>query len=707
MKKSIVFSTVCAVIVFIITFAVLCPNITCAQYIANGSAADVATPSEGAIITYGSIEAGGEVTVSDQMACVIEFPVTEDTGVVRCVEVNFANGYAKDGFIKIECTADGSFTDTLAVSGAVVNGDKFCCAQLEPKEYSAVRIWIETDCIIENVSFYSEDPSVSEISIKISIWRYIATAAITIIALVVAFLIDKKFGVCKKICKYFKEKYLKICTFIIGCGSAIIIGLIIEIIYRLTTGSDSIGNNFNTASCVSFCAVLLCAFVIFFERKNLSNAPEKAMFFIILIAGATIILTQSFGHNGWDIDTHYPLAVQNSYYKTAYYTQSDIGIKTNLLFGTINTLQESTTRINELNDAGRYVVQAIDGASSGLAQKPSGIFIAVARLFGANFYTRYLAGEFANLIVYAVVCYFAVRKLRSGKMVVAAIAMFPTNIFIASSYAYDHWVTAFMLLGTCYFVSECEQPDKPITILETIVMCGAFAIGSLPKQIYILMMALPIFMRKNWEDKKARRNYYLILTACFVTVFAMLVMRSMFAVSSFATGDTRGGAVNPSEQVMYILSSPLEYAKILFNFLLEYLSLDGMQGYTTFLAYLGNGSTTLIFQLVLLFVIITGKNGERHNCPWWIRVLAILLYVGMAALMATALYIDFTPLKSDVILGCQPRYLIPLLAPIGLTLFGSGIRVFKNKMIYNGVVLGVLCAATLFDIINLVAIPMM
>ena len=114
----------------------------------------------------------------------------------------------------------------------------------------------------------------------------------------------------------------------------------------------------------------------------------------------------------------------------------------------------------------------------------------------------------------------------------------------------------------------------------------------------------------------------------------------------------------------------------------------------------------MVFQLVLLFAMLTGKNGEAQKIHWWIRILAVLLYLGMAALMSTALYIDFTPLKSDVILGCQPRYIVPLLAPVGLTLFGRGIKICKNKAIYNYAILGVLCVAVLFDVITRVAVPM-
>ena len=71
------------------------------------------------------------------------------------------------------------------------------------------------------------------------------------------------------------------------------------------------------------------------------------------------------------------------------------------------------------------------------------------------------------------------------------------------------------------------------------------------------------------------------------------------------------------------------------------------------------------------------------------------MYVGLAALMATALYIAFTPVGNGEINGCQSRYLIPLLSPFILLLTGQRFNLIKNKTAYNGTVLGVASVAVL------------
>lgn len=703
MKKSFVFSMLCAIIVFVCSFAVLCPNVCRAQYVSSGKPVSKILPSQGKVITLGSIDETGKITVSNGTPCVVEFPVSGSN--IRCVEVRFTKSYNDTVDMQFENTIDGSFKDRGAVYTSVQKGDKTACVGLSGEGYTAVRIWFNVDCAIDSICVYDSSPVDTIVPIKNSIFRYLATSIITLLVFVGAFLADKKFGLLDRLCAVVKSKYNRICFFVIGSGTAVSLGILTEVIYRLIVGADSVGSGFNKASCITFCVIYTTIFILFFERKNIAQKPEKTVFFIILIMGVYIILTQPFSHNSWDIDSHYPWALENSFFGTAHYTGADAGIKNNTLFSTVKTLEESNFGIESLNLADKYTIYSVP-AASGLAQKASGIFIAVARLFGANFYTKYLAGEVANLLVYASVCYFAIKRLKTGKMIVSIIALFPTNIFLAANYSYDYWTTAFCLLGTAYFVSEMEQPDKPITIWETIVMCGAFAIAALPKLIYILLLALPIFMRKNWVDKKARYTYLAILAAIFIAVFVKFFIVSLLHATS--EGDWRGGEVGPGEQIAYILGNPLKYAKILINFLKGYLSIAGTQGYISFFAYLGYGKTYKVFLLLLAFAIVTDK-GQNNSFKGsvLIRILALLMFVGMSALIATALYITFTPVALQTIKGCQPRYIIPLLAPLALTIANPGLQIFKNKAIYNTIILIVASVSVLYDICCVVAIPMM
>lgn len=700
--SAMIFSTIMALITFIMTFAVVCPQILCERVASVGDPDCVLLPKDKSAVLLGNMDSNGAVTLAEDMkVAVVQFETPGDT--IKCVEVKYSDESKESISFACESTVDGTFGDFEYVYANMWKNEDTALAVLPSNNYTAIRVWFPKECTLESISLYSTTPTQEPMPIKHKPWRYIMVAGITIAVFVVAFILDAYFKWSKRICDYVKNKYLRITTGIIVYGSAILLGILAEIIFRAVVGYDSAGNAFNNSSCIVFCVIFICIAVFILEYKNFGKAPEKAVFLIILTAGLLIIFTQPFSHNSWDIDSHYPWAVQNSFFGTAYYTKADVDIKTMTTFTVNSNLVDKELMKTALNDIGEIAVESVD-VEFMIAHVPAGVFIAVARMFGADFYTRFLFGEIANILVYATVCYFAVKKLKSGKMIVSAIALLPTSVFLASSYSYDYWVTAFSLLGISYFISELEQPDKPITICETIIMCGALMLAALPKQTYVILFVLPLFMRKNHMSTSDKKRYFCILLLIFALTFAIFASTSLSAISG--TGDTRGGAeVNPKGQILYILNNPFKYAKTLITFLMGYLSIDGMYHYISFFAYLGYGRLHTVYTAIFCIVALTDKDSNnRFKGTILIRIVAALLFIGGAAIMASALYVAFTPVGLDQINGCQPRYIIPLLAPVLLTIANPGLKIIKNKKIYNAIILAMLTITTMYEIITTISL---
>ena len=103
--------------------------------------------------------------------------------------------------------------------------------------------------------------------------------------------------------------------------------------------------------------------------------------------------------------------------------------------------------------------------------------------------------------------------------------------------------------------------------------------------------------------------------------------------------------------------------------------------------------------MISIFVTaITDTDGKTlYKIPIYMRALSVMLYIGMAALIASALYLSFTPVGMQTVNGCQARYITPLLAPIILIVTGKRFNIIKNKTIYNGCVLAALSAGGLLE----------
>ena len=487
-----------------------------------------------------------------------------------------------------------------------------------------------------------------------------------------------------------KNKW-QIVTVVVFAVLALLVSILIEMIIGLIASDGA----FNFYRWIIIAGVLEIIIVFVFGYKALSNKPENLFLPIILILGAVMLFGSPLKHICWDFDSHYPWAVQTSYPGTTYITQSYYAIDNVAPQSLVLSGSDHKSDAEYLSESDEILLSQQRSEIS-IAHLPAGALMAMARWFGADFKTKYNMGRLAYLLVYSFVCYFAIKKLKSGKMILATICLFPTNLFLATNYAYDWCVTAFCILGTAYFISELQQPDKPITTKDTVIMSVAFALGALPKLIYIMLMGMTLFMRKNWISKQERRKYYIIITIVFAVVMFMFMLRARSSIGG--SGDTRGGNVNPSEQLAGILANPFGYIKMLSKFLLEYLSVAKMREYISNFAYLGIGRFWTIFVACVFVTAITDTDGKTtYKIPVYMKALSVLLYAGMAALIASALYLSFTPVGGQTVNGCQPRYITPLLAPILLILTGKRFNIIKNKAAYNGCVLSALSVGVLLE----------
>ena len=64
-----------------------------------------------------------------------------------------------------------------------------------------------------------------------------------------------------------------------------------------------------------------------------------------------------------------------------------------------------------------------------------------------SFNRMYMLGKFMNLLLYAIGMFFAIRLMPRKKEIIAALAMVPTQVYIATTYTYDVTLNVFMMLG--------------------------------------------------------------------------------------------------------------------------------------------------------------------------------------------------------------------------------------------------------------------
>jgi uncharacterized membrane protein len=437
---------------------------------------------------------------------------------------------------------------------------------------------------------------------------------------------------------------------------------------------------------------------VFFLRKSIADKPERLFFCLLMIAGTSLVAaTPNNTGITWDDQIHYSRvwAMTDFVDQATYISEQNVfsvagnGALTMRNYTEQGRIEENT----ELNTSFANDEKMEYSNSLSLDALPAAVSYvpyAVGTMFGRALHLPFTwcmkLAKIFNLLLYGLIVSLAMKKLKSGKILVATIALAPTVIFMASNFSYDPWIVGFALYGFCSFFGILQNQDQKITRKEIIQMLGAFILAVLPKAVYFIMM-LPLFFlpKKVFADQKQHRRYLLAVFLCGLFLASTFVLPML--IHGAGTGDSRGGTtVNATEQISFILNEPLKFMAILFNFLSEYLNFGRIGNYFLDFAYVGVGNASLMTAAMVIVgsVALLDKNGTKYKTK---RVCASV-YIGCILamiLVATALYISFTAVRSSTISGCQLRYIIPTLFPVLYTISPNAIVNKMNKTLFNSI----------------------
>ncbi len=322
----------------------------------------------------------------------------------------------------------------------------------------------------------------------------------------------------------------------------------------------------------------------------------------------------------------------------------------------------------------------------------------IGALLDFDIATTMVACRVANLLTYAVVIWFAIRKLRSGAMIFASVALLPSALFLACSLNYDFWVTAWLAFAMGHFISVMQSEDRLFRTRDLCAILCGLLLCCAPKAIYCVLFFPLLFLPKaKFESRKASRGFRIALVLAVLLVMASVALPMLFSPDKYT--DLRGGSeVSTGGQVVHIFTHPLEYTGTLLSFLGEYVSFFMMSQYSCFFGYLGNAHLffSTIAGFLLLYTTFTDRrenDGYERMLPT--RLLTMATCFAQICLIATSLYVSFTPVGLNTINGCQYRYIFPILIPFCFFLAPGKIKSeinekFQHAFVFGGLAIGIL-----------------
>lgn len=321
---------------------------------------------------------------------------------------------------------------------------------------------------------------------------------------------------------------------------------------------------------------------------------------------------------------------------------------------------------------------------SSLGYIPSAIGLWLARIIGLGFCHTVILGRVFNLLAFIFTIFAAIKITPAKKTLFLMVGLIPTNIFLASNYSYDPWLISMVALGLAMLYKKMWS-DEALFPAKAIPSLGICSLGIAVKATYFPILGLFLLMPKNkFKTRKQHVLYCATVIAAAAILLASFVVPFLFAGSSNA-GDTRGGeGVNPMGQVSYILNNMTAFCSMLAHFLAS-TYFDPSQSPSILLeyAYLGEVGAGYIntpwvyaygwipFFALLTCAIVDGNRSSAKTAGCWQSAWSVVLFFASLALIATALYVSFTPVGNNTVNGCQTRYILPLLIPALTCIFNN------------------------------------
>lgn len=434
---------------------------------------------------------------------------------------------------------------------------------------------------------------------------------------------------------------------------------------------------------LAICILVVVITLVMLKQKG-SNRPELIFLTVALVSGTFLCFAlPPVTAISPDDQIHFDRSLGLSYLGRSEYSDSEIQLaNVPWVIDSVVQFNDLDKVIDELDSSHSKAIEtgnlhALDGFYSPVAVSsllnitfigyiPSAIGLWLGRLLGLPLTGIVILGRWANLLSYCGVFYYAIKNIPSKKTLMTVIALLPTSLYLASNYSYDPWVISMLALSFSNLYRELSKTDKAITLDGIATICLPMLLGLCPKAVYFPVIGLLfLFPTSKFPSPSHRRVFFAGVVIFGVLVVSTFILPLFFSSAAIA-GDARGGTdVNSGEQIAFIISHPIDFIKTLVAFLADYISPINSDQYSISYFYMGTLSTevrcfaTIPFVLLIVTALFDGQGTTRLNAgaiAWVLFIVACTL-----GLVATSLYLSFTPVGLNWINGCQARYILPVL----------------------------------------------
>lgn len=309
----------------------------------------------------------------------------------------------------------------------------------------------------------------------------------------------------------------------------------------------------------------------------------------------------------------------------------------------------------------------------------SALGIALGRLLHLGSLPVFYLGRMFNMAQYIVLAYVSMRRIPFGKIVIFIISLFPMTLHLCASYSYDCMIIGVSML----FVSEVLRMIYGDSVSRgQLIFCAVLCFVLAPSKLVYTPLLFLVLLIPAEKIKRVFPHPNVLKVLLIVVGILGLLVGQLGSLASYVSTDSGAAYVEWAGQEGYTLSwvlqNPVVTVVIFINTVLSmgdfYLSslLGGSLGWLQITV-----PDLLCLPFAALFCLACLKKRQEEETPLGFlpKCWTLLLVLGCCGLILASMFLSWTPISSNVILGAQGRYFLPLLPALFLLLRSNAVTV--------------------------------
>ncbi|MFY0998294.1 DUF2142 domain-containing protein [Streptococcus sp. AD045-1] len=279
---------------------------------------------------------------------------------------------------------------------------------------------------------------------------------------------------------------------------------------------------------------------------------------------------------------------------------------------------------------------------------PQTLGILIAKVFHLSIFASILLGRFFNLLTFALLCRFAIKKSGPRQQIFGILAIVPINVYIAASFNQDAVANGLIFLAISLFYSFLDK-DK-VSYKDLFIYFLLSVLIALSKLPYVLLIGLLLFIPKEKMSRKKYLTVVLLIGTAALCSLLWLKITSGLNLNVIHVNPQ----INPIEKIKYTIENMPEFIRMMVKEGVNFIPFK-LQSLFTFgwLAY--DVKSFIWFYLVFISIVIlispkAPKMKKISKLGVWLVALGIIFGILMTA------YLMWGEITDMSIKGIQGRY---------------------------------------------------